>query len=60
MWEWLKSIVSDTGIMSAVKVTFIMAVSSTAISSVLGILFGLLLERFPSPAKESSSASTGL
>ncbi|KMZ55147.1 ABC transporter permease [Dorea sp. D27] len=51
MWEWLKSIVSDTGIMSAVKVTFIMAVSSTAISSVLGILFGLLLERFSFPGK---------
>ena len=52
MLEWLKSVVSDAGIISAVKVTFIMAVSSTAISSVLGILFGLLLERFSFPGKK--------
>lgn len=52
MLEWLKSVVSDEGIISAVKVTFIMAVSSTAISSVLGILFGLLLERFSFPGKK--------
>lgn len=51
MWEWLKNVVSDAGIVSAVKVTFIMAVSSTAISSVFGIVFGLLLERFSFPGK---------
>lgn len=52
MLEWLKSVVSDAGIISAVKVTLIMAVSSTAISSVLGILFGFLLERFSFPGKK--------
>ena len=44
MVEWLKSVISDPGIISAIKVTFTMAVCSTAISSVLGIVLGLLLE----------------
>lgn len=37
---------SDVGVMSAVKTTLIMAVSSTIISAVFGIIIGLLLERF--------------
>ena len=40
MVEWLKSVISDPGIISAIKVTFTMAVCSTAISSVLGIVLG--------------------
>lgn len=52
MMEWVKSIVMDEGIRSAIKVTFIMAVSSTAISSLLGIIFGLLLEKFAFPGKK--------
>lgn len=51
MAEWLKSVVSDPGIVSAIKVTFLMAVCSTAVSSVLGITFGMLLERFHFPGK---------
>ena len=43
MVEWLKSVISDPGIISAIKVTFTMAVCSTAISSVLGIVLGLAL-----------------
>lgn len=52
MIEWLERVVSDPGIISAVKVTFTMAVCSTAISSVLGIILGLLLERFSFPGKK--------
>ena len=52
MVEWLKSVISDPGIISAIKVTFTMAVCSTAISSVLGIVLGLLLERFQFPGKK--------
>ena len=36
MLEWLKSVVSDPDILSAVRVTFTMAVCSTGIASVLG------------------------
>lgn len=52
MIEWLKSVISDPGIISAVKVTFTMAVCSTAISSVLGIMLGLLLEKFQFSGKK--------
>ena len=52
MVEWLKSVISDPGIISAIKVTFTMAVCFTAISSVLGIVLGLLLERFQFPGKK--------
>ena len=51
MIEWLKSVISDPGILSAIEVTFTMAVCSTAISSVLGIMLGLLLEKFQFPGK---------
>ncbi|MEG0107916.1 MAG: ABC transporter permease [Lachnospiraceae bacterium] len=53
MLEWTQKIISDPGIMSAIQVTFIMAICSTTISSVLGILFGLLLERFTFPGKRA-------
>ena len=46
MRDWLRDIIADEGIRSAIKVTFTMALCSTAISSVLGIILGLLLERF--------------
>lgn len=52
MAEWLKNVMTDPGIMSAIKVTFTMAVCSTVLSSVLGILFGLLLEKFHFPGKK--------
>ena len=52
MLEWLKSVVSDPDILSAVRVTFTMAVCSTGIASVLGIIFGLLLERFEFTGKK--------
>ena len=52
MLEWLKSVVSDPDILSAVRVTFTMAVCSTGIASILGIIFGLLLERFQFPGKK--------
>lgn len=52
MTEWLKEVFTDPGILSAVKVTFTLAVCSTALSSVLGIVLGLLLERFSFPGKK--------
>lgn len=52
MAEWLKNVMTDPGIISAVKVTFTMAVCSTALSSVLGIICGLLLEKFHFPGKK--------
>jgi len=36
---------ANVGALDAIKVTFIMAISSTSISAVLGIILGLLLER---------------
>ncbi|MEF9941114.1 MAG: ABC transporter permease [Lachnospiraceae bacterium] len=53
MLEWTQKIILDAGILSAIKVTFIMAICSTAISSVLGLLLGLLLERFSFPGKKA-------
>ena len=52
MADWLKNVLSDPNILSAVRVTFTMAVCSTAIASVLGITFGILLERFRFPGKK--------
>ena len=43
--ELLDSFFSDVGVFDAVRVTFQMAFGATAISSVLGIFFGLLLEK---------------
>lgn len=51
MTDWLRNIITDEGIRSAIRVTFTMALCSTAISSILGIIFGLLLERFQFPGK---------
>lgn len=44
--DWVKTCFTDEAILSAIKVTFQMAVCACLISSFLGILFGLLLERF--------------
>lgn len=49
--EWVNRIFSDVGVYDAIKVTFQMAVSSTLISSMLGIFMGLLLERVHFPGK---------
>lgn len=51
MIDWIRNIIADEGIRSAIKVTFTMALCSTAISSILGIFLGLLLERFQFPGK---------
>jgi len=51
IFVWFKECFTDPAILSAIKVTFQMAVCSCAISSVLGITFGLLLERFNFPGK---------
>ena len=48
---WFIDCFSDEAILSAIKVTFQMAVCSCLISSLLGIAFGLLLERFTFPGK---------
>lgn len=53
MTDWLRNVIADEGIRSAIKVTFTMALCSTAVSSVLGILFGLLLEHFTFPGKRA-------
>ncbi|MBQ9961336.1 MAG: ABC transporter permease [Firmicutes bacterium] len=51
IFDWFRECFTDPAILSAIKVTFQMAVCSCAISSVLGITFGLLLERFNFPGK---------
>ena len=48
---WFTECFTDEAILSAIKVTFQMAVCSCLISSLLGICFGLLLERFSFPGK---------
>lgn len=50
--EWVNRIFSDVGVYDAIKVTFQMALSSTLISSLLGISMGLLLERVHFPGKK--------
>ncbi len=45
-------IFKDVGILSTIRVTLIMAVSSTMISSALGIFFALLLEQCRFPGKK--------
>ena len=49
--QWFAECFSDAAILSAIKVTFQMAVCSCLISSVLGICLGLFLERFDFPGK---------
>lgn len=53
--QYIKQVIntffSDVGVLDAVFVTFRMAFWSTAISSVLGILLGILLERARFPGK---------
>ncbi len=49
--QWFHDCFTDPAILSAIKVTFQMAVCSCLISSLLGIVFGLLLERFTFPGK---------
>ena len=49
--QWFVECFTDEAILSAIRVTFQMAVCSCLISSFLGILFGLLLERFDFPGK---------
>ncbi|MBQ8563663.1 MAG: ABC transporter permease [Firmicutes bacterium] len=44
--QWFTECFTDEAILSAIRVTFQMAVCSCLISAVLGITFGLLLERF--------------
>lgn len=49
--QWISDFFHNVGVGDAIQVTFLMAVSSTAISSLLGITLGLLLERFTFPGK---------
>ena len=49
--EWLNGAFSNTGVVSAIAVTLIMAICSTAISSVLGVLLGIQLEKAEFPGK---------
>lgn len=50
--EWLINVFSDSAVLEAIKVTFTLAFTATAISSVFGIIFGLLLEHFSFPGKK--------
>ena len=49
--QWFTDCFTDEAILSAIKVTFQMAVCSCLISSLLGIGLGLALERFQFPGK---------
>ena len=53
MADWLKNVLSDPNILSAVRVTFTMAVCSTANRYTYRITFGILLERFRFRGKRS-------
>jgi len=46
IFQWIHTCFTDEAILSAIKVTMIMALCSCAISSFIGITLGLLLERF--------------
>lgn len=43
--QWINETFSNVGVLSSIQVTFQMAVCSTAISALLGIPLGLLLEK---------------
>lgn len=45
MLGWIKGVFSNPAVMSAIRVTFIMAFSSTLISAVIGIATGLWLQK---------------
>ena len=45
MLGWIKGVFSNPAVMSAIRVTFIMAFSSTLISAVIGIAAGLWLQK---------------
>lgn len=47
----VSSLFSDVGVYDAIRVTLCMSVCSTLLSSVIGIAFGLMLERFSFPGK---------
>lgn len=47
----ISDVFSDVGLLSAIQVTLILAVSSTTVSSILGIPFGLFLEQSNFPGK---------
>lgn len=49
----ISSIFSDVGVYDAILVTFRMAITSTLLSSVLGIVMGLALERVRFPGKKA-------
>lgn len=47
----ISDVFSDVGLLSAIQVTLILAISSTTVSSILGIPFGLFLEQSNFPGK---------
>jgi ABC-type tungstate transport system, periplasmic component len=49
--EMISDVFSDVGLLSAIQVTLILAISSTTVSSILGIPFGLFLEQSNFPGK---------
>ncbi len=53
MIEWLKSVFTNPAVLSAIEVTFGMAFSSTLISALLGVIFGLWLQNHDFPGKKA-------
>lgn len=49
--QWINETFSNVGVLSSIQVTFQMAVCSTAISALLGIPLGLLLEKHHFPGR---------
>ena len=49
--DWIRSVFSDGAVTDAIRVTFLLAFSSTLLSSAFGIAIGLLLEHFSFPGK---------
>lgn len=51
LWDWIHNVFTDKAVLDAIRVTFVLAFSSTFLSSVFGIAIGLFLERFTFPGK---------
>lgn len=51
--EWLRGVFTNPAVLSAIKVTFEMAIASTLISAVLGVAIGLWLQNHEFPGKKA-------
>lgn len=50
-WDWYVRLLNNPDILEAARNTFVLALVSTVIATVLGTLFAIALERYPWPRK---------